>query len=128
MRVKLMIFLISCIIYQIGSLAETREDLLNEVTQSPKVITLKDGNVLAVATKKGEQKILVSKLDKNGDIIYRNVTINYGYTPSAKLVEPLTEDENYLLFGHNKQELSEHESKEFTLLFKDKDEKGQKNC
>jgi len=126
MKVKLMIFLISCIIYQIGSLAESREDLLDDFTQSPKVITLKDGNVLAVTTLKGEQKIKVTKLDKNGDVIYKDVTINYGYTPSAKLVEPQTEEENYLLFGHNKQDLSEHESKEFTLLFKDKDEAGQK--
>ena len=91
MRVKLMIFLISCIIYQIGSLAETREDLLDDFTQSPKVITLKDGNVLAVTTLKGEQKIKVTKLDKNGDVIYKDVTINYGYTPSSKLVEPQTE-------------------------------------
>ena len=127
MRVKLMIFLISCIIYQIGSLAETREDLLNVNTELPKVITLEDGNVLAVTTVKGEQKIYVSKLDKNGDVIYGNVTINYGYTSSAKLVEPLTEDKNYLIVGHNKQELSGHESKEFTLLFKDKDEEGQKS-
>ena len=122
-----MIFLISCIIYQIGSLAVTREDLLTINTELPKVITLEDGNVLAVATVKGEQKIYVSKLDKNGDVIYGNVTINYGYTSSAKLVEPLNEDDNYLLFGHNKQELSGHESKEFTLLFKDNDEEGQKS-
>ena len=126
MRVKLMIFLISCIIYQIGSLAETREDLLNIDSESPKVITLEDGNVLAVTTLRGEQKIYVSKLDKNGDIIYGNVTINYGYTPSAKLVEPLTEDQDYLLFGHNKQDLSEHESKEFTLLFQEKGEEAKK--
>ena len=126
MRVKLMIFLISCIIYQIGSLAETREDLLNIDSESPKVITLEDGNVLAVTTLRGEQKIYVSKLDKNGDIIYGNVTINYGYAPSAKLVEPLTEDQDYLLFGHNKQDLSEHESKEFTLLFQEKGEEAKK--
>jgi len=119
-----MIFLISCIIYQIGSLAEAREDLLNINTELPKIITLEDGNVLAVSSVKGEQKIYVTKLDKNGDVIYRNVTINYGYTSSAKLVES---DKNYLLYGHNKQELSGHESKEYTLLFKDNDEEGQKS-
>ncbi len=127
MRVKLMIFLISCIIYQINSLAETREDLLNINAQLPKVCTLEDGNVLAISTLVGEQKFNVTKLDKDGEAIYSDFQIQNGYTASAKLVGPLTGDKKYLLFGHNKQDVSEHQSKEFTLLFNDKDEDPQKN-
>ena len=122
-----MIFLISCIIYQIGSLAENKQEELNINTQFPKVITLEDGNVLVVTTVIGEQKIYVTKLDKNGEVIYRNATINYGYTASAELVEPLTEEKNYLIYGHNKQDISQRESKEFTLLFKDKGEEAKKD-
>ena len=111
---------------QINSFAKYNYDVLHVNSELAKVCPADDGNFLALSTRIGEQKFMQSKLDKEAKPIYGNFTINYGYTGSAQLLYPENQEKNsssYLLFGHNKQDINGHESKENLITFSDRDEK-----
>ena len=128
MKVKYIITLGICLISQIISLSTTRQDIVYTNVEFPKVCPLEDGNVLVLTSKVNEQKTQVSKFDSDGRELF-NDTLNYGYSPSAEIVEPKSEDgsqQNYHLFFHNKQNVNGNEGKEFVLSFKDKGEEVKK--
>ena len=111
---------------QINSFARYYYEILHVNSELAKVCRADDENVLALSSHIGEQKFMQSKLDKEAKPIYGNFTINYGYTGSAQLLYPENQEKNsssYLVFGHNKQDINGHESKENLITFSDKDEK-----
>gem|GEM_PF-4492299 len=111
-----------CLIFHINSLSYTTQDIIQENAEFAKVCTLEDGNVLALSSVIGSQQMKVSKLDNQGRFIFKDETMNMGYTADAQLVQPANSD-NYLLTHHNRQNVAGHEAKEYILTFKDTFEK-----
>ena len=105
--------------FEINSLSTTSQEILNENSEFAKVCTLEDGNVLALCSVVGNpQSLRINKLNKEGRVIYKNATMNKGYTADAQLVQPKKSD-FYLLAHHNKQDKDGQQGKEFLLTFKD---------
>ena len=87
-----------------------------------KVCPLEDGRLLVLSSLLGYQKARFSFIDKNARIIKEKkaLELDEGYTAGAELVQTTSDDETeYHLIRHNKQDLSEHESKEYITSFKD---------
>ena len=118
-KIIISILLSLCLIFHINSLSYTTQDIIQENAEFAKVCTLEDGNVLALSSVINSQQMKVSKLDNQGRFIFKNETINMGYTADAQLVQPAKSD-NYLLTHHNRQNVAGHEAKEYVLTFKGK--------
>ena len=106
-----------CLIFQINALSYTYQDIVQENSEFAKVCTLKDGNVLALSSAINSQQFFVSKWTNKGRVIFRNSTINVGYTADAQLAQ-VSNSDTYILAQHNKQDVAGHESKENLLTFK----------
>ena len=113
------LFLSLCLIFNTNSLSSTSQEVVQVDSEFPKVCTLEDGNVLVLSSILGRQQTNVTKLDECGNVIFNNETILKGYSVGAQLVQPSKSD-NYLLAYHNKKGVSQYESKENILTFKDK--------
>ena len=124
MKARYAIFLVFYLMSQIFAGEEYGFTLLESDAEVPKVSQLKDGEVLALVSMKGEQKSKVTKFNKDGKPIYKNINLSVGYTPSAQLATSVDEtrtDSEYYLFHHNKQEVTGHDSHEYISKFKDQD-------
>ena len=123
MKVKNSLFLTLLgflIIFKSNCFSNIYQEILHENHELPKVCPTLDGGVLVISTETGSQKFKMTELDKKGKSINDNSTLNFGYTGSAQLVQPQPVGDkipDYLLFCHNKQKISLHESKENMLSF-----------
>ena len=122
LSLKLAMFLTLLLFCQINSLSYTYHDIIHEDSEYAKVCTLDDQTVLVLSTIRGEKKSKESLLDKKGNVVYGNMTLNAGYTGSAQLVQPHavagTPQPDYLLSYHPSQSLSPLSAKEFISEFK----------
>ena len=116
---KFAILLFICFIIQINSLAKIYQRLISENTESQKVCSLEDENIIIIASDIGHQKAEVTKLTKDGRVIYNNATLSVGYTDDANLIQPKNSN-IYILTHHNKQNIAGQSSKEKIYSFKDK--------
>ena len=119
---KLTMFLIILFIYQVNSLSYTYHEIIHEDSEYAKVCTLDDHNVLVLSSVRGEQKSKESKFDKKGNVVYGNMTLNFGYPGSSQLVQPHAVAgkpvPDYLMSYHNKQTLSGKSPNETITEFK----------
>ena len=116
---KFAILLFICFIIQINSLAKIYQRLISENTESQKVCSLEDENIIIITSDIGHQKAEVTKLTKDGRVIYNNATLSVGYTDDANLIQPKNSN-IYILTHHNKQNIAGQSSKEKIYSFKDK--------
>ena len=107
-----------CLIFQINALSYTYHEIIQENAEYVKVCTLKDGKVLALSSAINDQKMFVSKLTDKGRFVYKNATLNIGYTADAQLAQ-VSNSDTYIFAHHNRQDVSGHESKENLLTLKD---------
>ena len=123
MKAKYITILVLCLISQIGSLANLKYDTIHKNAEHVKVCPIEDGRMLVLSSILGEQKAKFSFIDKNARIIKEkeDLELNEGYTAGAELVQTTSDDDGteYHLIHHNKQDLSEHESKEYITSFGD---------
>ena len=119
---KLTMFLIILFIYQVNSLSYTYHEIIHEDSEYAKVCSLDDQNVLVLSSVRGEQKSKESKLDKKGNVVYGNMTLNFGYPGSSQLVQPKSVAgkpvPDYLMSYHNKQTLPGKSPNETITEFK----------
>ena len=119
-NMKLNMFLFFLSICQINTLANTFQEIIHEDAEFVKVCTSEDQSVLVLSTILGVQRSKESKLDKTGDVLYGNITLNKGYTGSAQLVQPFSvngKQPDYFLSYHNKQNIDGKLAKEFYIEF-----------
>ena len=88
----LSILLSFCLISKINTLAYTYQYILHKNSVFPKVCTLKDGNVIVVSSALGVSAANITKLDKEGHIIYTDFTLNQGFSEDAHIVQPENSD------------------------------------
>ena len=122
MKAEYITILVLYLISQIGSLANLKYDTIHINAEHVKVCPLEDGRLLVLSSLLGYQKARFSFIDKNARIIKEKkaLELDEGYTAGAELVQTTSDDETeYHLIRHNKQDLSEHESKEYITSFKD---------
>ena len=112
----LSIILSFCQINKINPLAYTYQYILHRNSEFPKVCTLKDGNVIVVSSALGASATNVTKLDKEGKVIYTDLTLNQGFSEDAHIVQP--ENSNlYFMESHARESSNK---KDNLLTFKDK--------
>jgi hypothetical protein len=118
MKAKYMILLAFFLFSQIDALAHVNQKVLHTESQYSKVCPLQDGNCLVLSTKTGSSsRSTMSKLDKDGEILNHNLTLDVSFTGGAELVEPKIENKeerDYHLFYHKNKG-----SKEMTATFDD---------
>ena len=117
MKAKFMIFLAIYLISQVTSLAKVGHQIVHENAEYPKVCPLKDGNNLVLSSQIGYQKSLFSKFDTNARETLKG-ELETGSSISSGLVE--SKDDNELpnhLISHNRQNIPNHESKEYITSF-----------
>ena len=126
MNLKILLFLSSIfcsLINHVHSKYSYSYDILHTDSEFTKVCQLTDGGVLATSSIRGQQKIKITEFEKDATVRYGNSTLNYGYSQSAQLVQHKSqadeEEEDYLLVGHNRQDLSNKEAKENIIYFGD---------
>ena len=112
----LSIILTFCLITKINPLAYTYQYILHRNSEFPKVCTLSDENVIVVSSAIGASATNVTKLDKEGNIIYTDLTLNQGFSEDAHIVQPKNSD-LYFMELHDK---ISNNKKENLLTFKDK--------
>ena len=116
----LLFLLLICSIFNINALGSTHQEILHENSEFPKAYTLNDENVLVIGSKHGVvQSTSVGKVDKEGNILYKDGSINIGYTADAQLLQTKNTF-LYFLAHHNKEGVSQYAAKENLLTFKDK--------
>ena len=116
----LLFLLLICSIFNINALGSTHQEILHENSEFPKPYTLNDENVLVLGSKHGVvQSTSVGKVDKEGNILYKDGSINIGYTADAQLLQTKNTF-LYFLAHHNKEGVSQYAAKENLLTFKDK--------
>ena len=122
LSLKLAMFLTLLLFCQINSLSYTYHHIIHEDSEYAKVCTLDDQNVLVLSSIRGERKSKESLLDKKGNVVYGNMTLNAGYTGSAQLVQPHAvagkPQPDYLLSYHYNPSLSPQSASEFISEFK----------
>ena len=118
---KTQILLSLVLIFQINSLSYTFQEIVHIDSELAKICTLADKTVLVLSSVRGQQKTKESKLDKDGEVIYGNSTLDFGYTGSAQLVQPKAvnnvQPDNVMIY-HNKQNLGGKKPNEFYMKFK----------
>ena len=122
MKARYEIFLAFFLFTKIACLANLYQNIIHTESELAKVCPLHDGNVLVLSSVKGNvQQSKVSKLNKEGEPIYGNSTLEVGYTGAAEIVEYKSENETlYYLFHHFKQNiLGTTAGKEYTTTFSD---------
>ena len=112
----LSILLSFCLISKINTLAYTYQYILHKNSVFPKVCTLKDGNVIVVSSALGVSAANVTKLDKEGNIIYTDFTLNQGFSEDAHIVQPENSD-LYFMELHDRVSSNKKDS---LITFKDK--------
>ena len=120
-NIRLTLLLSLLLIYQINSLSNLYHEIIHVDSEFAKVCTLDDENVLVLSSIRGLQKTKESKLDKKGNVVYGNSTLNFGYSGSAELIQPHSvngSQPEFLLSYHNKQNLNGKLPNEFTTEFK----------
>ena len=104
----------------IKSLAHSIQIEFPKDAEYPKAITLKDGNILLISKKVGTPEVTyVSKIDKDGRILYQNYNISGSITADAQLVQPVNSDV-FVYTYHKAQTGSNSDKKEYLATFKDK--------
>ena len=119
-NMKLYMLLCILLICQINTLANTFQEIVHEDSELAKVCTLEDQSVLVLSTILGVQRSKESLLDKTGDVLYGNITLQVGYTGNAQLVQPHSvngKQPDHFLSGHNKQNIDGKLAKEFYTEF-----------
>ena len=105
-----------CLITKITPLAYTYQYILHRNSEFPKVCTLKDGNVIVVSSALGASASNVTKLDKEGNILFTDEILNKGFSEDAHIVQPENSD-FYLMDLHGRETGNK---KDTLLTFKDK--------
>ena len=119
-NMKLYMLLCLLLICQINTQANTFQEIVHEDSELAKVCTLEDQSVLVLSTILGVQRSKESLLDKTGDVLYGNITLQVGYTGNAQLVQPHSvngKQPDHFLSGHNKQNIDGKLAKEFYTEF-----------
>ena len=105
-----------CLITKITPLAYTYQYILHKNSEFPKVCTLKDGNVIVVSSALGASASNVTKLDKEGNILFTDETLKKGFSEDAHIVQPENSD-FYFMDLHPREA---NNKKDTLLTFKDK--------
>ena len=117
---KLYILVSLLLISQISSLSYTFHYFVHDDSEYAKVCTLDNKNVLVLSSVLGVQKTKESKLDKTGEVIYGNMTLDVGYTASGQMVQPHAVNgtqSDPLFVYHNRQTISGHSPKEMLMEY-----------
>ena len=119
-NLKIYLLLSLLLIYQINSLSYVSQDIIHIDSEYAKAAVLEDKGVCVISKIRGENKLIESRLDKKGRIVYSNFIINQGYSASAQLVQPLSANgfhPQYFLSYHRMEDLRHQASQELTLEF-----------
>ena len=118
-------FLLTIILYflfisKIQSLSNLQLDVLHDEHELPIVCTLDDGGLVALTSFRGTlRKSKMTRFDENARPIYDNITMNFDFTGSSKLIKFQNSD-NYGLFYHDSQTKTGHSSSEIFAILKDR--------
>ena len=100
---KIYLLSLVLIISQVYSLANTYEENVHEDAQYPKAFTLYNEKVIILSSIIGENKLLISQYDENGETVFSDMPLNIGSSGNGKVVSV---KDYTILFAHNEQKLS----------------------
>jgi ABC-type multidrug transport system fused ATPase/permease subunit len=122
---KLLFFIILSFLFisPIQSLSNLQLNLLHDEHELPIVCTLEDGGLLAFTSYRGTlRQSKMTRFDGNANPVFHNITMNFDFTGSSKLIKFQNSD-YYGLFYHDSQNKnSQSSSYEYFAILKDKGE------
>ena len=122
---KLLFFIILSFLFisPIQSLSNLQLNLLHDEHELPIVCTLEDGGLLAFTSYRGTlRQSKMTRFDGNANPVFHNITMNFDFTGSSKLIKFQNSD-YYGLFYHDSQNKnSQSSSYEYFAIMKDKGE------